>query len=251
MTDETNDVEALARVAGILNEAGRHHLADAVADAVDALCEIEEERKKARSVGQVAFEASGTGGMKWESIPEAVRKNWAKVANAVIDFHEQQPVWDERIDPTPAEAVERCQSAKGDKQCMRGADHDGKHEAQALGGPMFWQDEEAPAWEPTVGAWAEHREHGRVLILRRAWLHGERARLCARPVWAENKPATFWCPDADLSAPRPRVWSRAEDVPEHVVVTDKDGIPRAGVAGQQPDPSRLWAPFTEVVGGVW
>jgi len=108
----------------------------------------------------------------------------------------------------------------------------------------------APAWSPVVGGWAEHGRYGRVLVLDHDPSNGFEQWLVFRQrpsgeferVWAEG--------DA-LSAPVPRVWESAEDVPEHVVVTDRYGLPWPG-AGFNADDTEM-GPFTELLpeGGVW
>lgn len=79
----------------------------------------------------------------------------------------------------------------------------------------------SPSWEPTVGGWAEHREHGRVYVT------AEIPRLGADSRWSvgiAGKSGGAWVDNHELSAPVPRTWSRAEDVPYGVLVADDQGV---------------------------
>lgn len=117
---------------------------------------------------------------------------------------------------------------------------------------MQWLDSEdpepapapAPSWSPVVGGWAEHREHGRVLVLDFI----DEDRIPQYRIYRRGGCIVEWVAPTSLSAPVPRVWERAEDVPAHVVVTDRYGSPWPGT-----DLHSDLAPFTEILpeGGVW
>lgn len=160
----------------------------------------------ARTLGQVAFEAMLPESLifPWEDVAITEQAQWESAAAAVIAHHEQQPVWDERIEPTPS-------------------------------------------WSPVVGAWAEHRQDGRVLVLRHTPVNDE-PWLC----WSPDIGAVNWWPTADLSAPQPRVWESADEVPFHVGVQDAAGALWVGgdIHGRLTEDH---GPYVELLpeGGVW
>ena len=103
----------------------------------------------------------------------------------------------------------------------------------------------APSWSPVVGGWAEHADHGRVLVLDFI----DEDRIPQYRIYRRGGCIVEWVTPTSLSAPVPRVWDRAEDVPSHVVVRDAKDFAWPGCDLDADDTEM--GPFTEVIGGVW